>query len=463
MDSQERRFAFTAGDAGNTLPYHHGYHADIWLGMLIAGWNHYFYRHHAGAGKWKLDTTKVVPSALTPLPVVSPSQLDGVMSADLANDIPVNVLSRHSLKLGQALHDINLQAATGGPANGALGADVDADAHNKDPEDLVLTNMPKAADILERRLDTRLAYMLRSFNEMAHYSALNVRQGRNHASARIFDKDTVQLPPLDEHTLDLMIRQFESYHAPVETSSVDKASLKALDTMISRGADNLRSFMASQEALAERLAAIISSSKEELTYDEAFDSIQDTIRDSFTRGQLMSSTPPQEVDFTRVLSAFKMDTTVHEASELIVEPRRCPNFRAMHHQLVDAYIVWQREQSLIHSSILANEIGTGKTIITILVIYLDYLDILDRKAQGLPFEARPSLILTPASLVGQTFKELIRHFGGLINLKCLYGLATDFKGSRAAATVTRAEFFNQVDFAMAPGRVSSDPEVRRRS
>ncbi|KAK6221617.1 hypothetical protein LQW54_001389 [Pestalotiopsis sp. IQ-011] len=68
-------------------------------------------------------------------------------------------------------------------------------------------------------------------------------------------------------------------------------------------------------------------------------------------------------------------------------------------------------------------------------IILGYLDAKTKHQAGISFNARPTMMFVPASLIGQTFDEVIKHFGGLIDIKCWYDAPKEFTGGRYEATL----------------------------
>lgn len=92
---------------------------------------------------------------------------------------------------------------------------------------------------------------------------------------------------------------------------------------------------------------------------------------------------------------------------------------------IDAWIMFQKEQSPIRGSIIANDCGTGKTFTFLLLQVMYYIAKLKLHQQGVPkgesLDARPMLIICPAPLVYQTCQEMANNFGGLLNPRVYYG------------------------------------------
>ncbi|KAH6643487.1 hypothetical protein BKA67DRAFT_542437 [Truncatella angustata] len=93
-----------------------------------------------------------------------------------------------------------------------------------------------------------------------------------------------------------------------------------------------------------------------------------------------------------------------------------------------------KEKSLVRGALLANNVGTGKTITVISLIILHYFDLCKKKAVGEAFKARPTCLQVTVGLIGQTIDELFKHFGGLIDILSYYGSPGEFKGIRATIT-----------------------------
>ncbi|KAF2994086.1 hypothetical protein E8E14_002550 [Neopestalotiopsis sp. 37M] len=95
LKTNERRFTPKTGEEANELPYHYGFHANHWMGMLIA-FNHFHYRR-TSSGRIKLDgKVGAQQNADLALAYVSPENMTGIVNIELGEDLPVNINSLRS-------------------------------------------------------------------------------------------------------------------------------------------------------------------------------------------------------------------------------------------------------------------------------------------------------------------------------------------------------------------------------
>lgn len=80
------------------------------------------------------------------------------------------------------------------------------------------------------------------------------------------------------------------------------------------------------------------------------------------------------------------------------------------HQLIDSYILHKLELSPIAGFLLANTVGTGKTLIYGRAMELGACRLDAAVARGEAIECGPNLVMVPAALVYQTFTELRNNF-----------------------------------------------------
>lgn len=428
-DSRERRFARVDGEEGNKAPYYHGYHADQWLAMIQGGVNLFHARR-------RTDSHFVIDSrpqgTIKGVPKLSIDQMSGVASKDMADKLPQSTLFEIHNDFRDALDQFKPP---------------DAEKDTTDARDSVLQK-------LDKRMNARLEYVCSAPRKSKAFRAKNIKKN----SGKKIDKEAFRLPPLTDDMLDGVLKAVSELHGAPKTHHKDGESAQILNDLICESDGTMESFMASQEAMADRLAEAQEESLG-LSYDEAKERIRRVIKQGWTSSKMTSSMRPPEVNFKEVLSKFDLAQDKPQRENLKLNPSGNADFTVMHHQLVDAFLLWMMENSVLRGALMANEVGIGKTITAICVIILDWLDMKRKAAEGEAIEAYPTLMVVPASLVGQTFNEVTKWFGGLIDIKCYYGSAAEFTGDRQKKTLSKSQWWQEMTETMDRGVVTTKPEV----
>jgi hypothetical protein len=434
-DSDEPRFPMVPGLEGQQEPYRHGFHVDSWLGMITGGINAFHYRRHPSAGaKYKIDGNVGNTKPLSGLAYVSADQLTGIVTKQEREQISVKTGLHLAFDYLEEIHKLETVS-------------------DSEPDAAVTTESLNLR--LERRMTNRLEYICNSSRYVESMTAQAL--GKKNNTGKGFPR-MLPLPPMNQNILNMVLRSVARFHQTPREHGTDIDSVRALQHFVTDTDGSLHSFLAGQESLAENLASI----REKFNGSDsvqARDEVNRCMKHSWTVGKMLNRTPPVKVDFSLVLEAFDLDPRRPQRQHLKLNPVGNCEFTCMHHQLVDAYIMWQHEQSVIHGSILANDVGTGKTITAMSLVVLDYRHIVRQARAGKEFQARPTLMVVPAGLIGQTFNEINKYFGGLIDLKCYYGVKAEFKGARAASTLTKAEWEEEMAYTMNPETIESKPKV----
>ncbi|KAK8037865.1 hypothetical protein PG991_001211 [Apiospora marii] len=429
-DSDERRFARVNGEEGNKVPYYYGYHANQWLAMIQGGVNLIHFRrrpssHYIVDGK--------PHGKVSGIPILSVDHMTGVVSGDMAEKLPQSTLQKIQDDFRGALSQFKPP---------------DADEVTTDKKDGILQK-------IDKRMNARLEFLCSTPRKSKAFRAKNIK--KNKSSSQKIDKEEFRLPPISEDMLDNTLQAVSACHGAPKTYHKDGQSAEILNDLICESDGTMGSFMASQEAMAERLAEAQQESMG-LSHDEAKARIRQVIKQGWTSSKMTSNMRPPEVNFKEVLAKFDLATDKPQREHLKLNPGGNPDFTVMHHQLVDAFLLWTMENSVLRGALMANEVGIGKTITAICVIILDWLDMKRRAAEGEPIEAYPTLMVVPAGLVGQTFNEVTKWFGGLIDVKCYYGSAAEFTGDRQKRTLSKSQWWQEMVETMDRAVVTTKPE-----
>ncbi|KAI0120581.1 hypothetical protein BJ170DRAFT_600523 [Xylariales sp. AK1849] len=429
------RFERVTGDGADKPPYIYGFHADHWVGMICAGFCQMYYRRNP-EGKYRLDGGAGASGVLTGIARLTAENIRGVVDAESGQRVAQNALMQNNMAYLLAIQSLDELESTAEPGS----------------------NIDDLEQRLTKRLTNRLAYICAARGNVKNLTAKALSKGKGVKKGIANEYDSMpELPPLDELSLDIILEAVSKFHGKPEVYGPDKESIEAMTSLIAQRDGSMQSFVAAQESLADRLSALREDTQL-VSGEEAKAEVRQCIEHSWVMGQMMSSTPPRKVDFREVLEAFNFSADQPARENLKLNPIGNPGFTAMPHQLVDAYIIWQLERSVLRGSLLANEVGTGKTITAIALMILDYNEICRKSDAGEPFEARPSLMVVPASLVGQTFSEVTKYFGGIIELKCCYGSPSEFKGLRAACTLTANQWDMEMEYSMNRKVIETKPK-----
>ena len=159
---------------------------------------------------------------------------------------------------------------------------------------------------------------------------------------KVISSKLSQLPPMDEESLRLVIDALRRRIPPPITPPTETPS--RLSSLIDQ--DIL------QESL-QQSSAITDAIEDE---QERQRPIQST-RQSFVLTSVVSEHPPREEDLLEACGALGLD----DWTNLSINPTD-PTLTLMPHQVLDAYWMLQKERSPLRGSLLANEVGTGKTV-----------------------------------------------------------------------------------------------------
>lgn len=100
---------------------------------------------------------------------------------------------------------------------------------------------------------------------------------------------------------------------------------------------------------------------------------------------------------------------------------RNPEFQLRPHQLVDAMWMLNMELGPMKSSLLANDVGTGKTFVYLMLVLLAARRQEAAATAGSPDPAyRPTLLVVPNNIITQVHDEAVRYFGNELSIKVYY-------------------------------------------
>lgn len=114
----------------------------------------------------------------------------------------------------------------------------------------------------------------------------------------------------------------------------------------------------------------------------------------------------------------------------------------------------------LRGAILANEVGTGKTLTFLMerkvalderLRALDQLGITERDQHESLAPTMPTMIMAPASVVEQHFNELTRYFGpDVFHIRSFHGSASNTSHNPAlqSATINTQELFAEMEIAV---------------
>jgi hypothetical protein len=107
---------------------------------------------------------------------------------------------------------------------------------------------------------------------------------------------------------------------------------------------------------------------------------------------------------------------------------------------VDSYLQYQLEKYPMAFWGNISEVGVGKTFTMLQTVILDVAELRRTKAEGKRVDARPTLMVVPAQLVAQTYREANTNFSDL-DFRVLYGSKSTIPSSdpRHHATITVRE------------------------
>ncbi|RYP62372.1 hypothetical protein DL769_007329 [Monosporascus sp. CRB-8-3] len=162
---------------------------------------------------------------------------------------------------------------------------------------------------------------------------------------------------------------------------------------------------------------------------------------------------PDQVDLVEAVRAIGLDPDKWD--ELVLDPS-VPGQKLKPHQGVDALILCRRELSPISGSLLTNDVGTGKTIISLLLVWLHVLELRADVDAGKKVDCGPTLIICPASLVYQYFKEALRWFRDKLDIR----LISSIKSSEYSVPDQMAEILAQANFHLARDADTSASRIR---
>ncbi|KAK8063118.1 hypothetical protein PG996_007770 [Apiospora saccharicola] len=423
LDSEEKRYTRIEGEEGMKPPYHYGYHANDWLGMIVAGF-YSFHIRRTRSNNQKIDG-QASTAAVKAVGRIMPENMTGIVSAEQGESVAHSVAVQKSMAYREELQNL--------PSVGKL-----------DPRDM---------GSRMRRIDNRIAWFVNAGRSVKKMTARSIALNKNKATA----PKLAQVPPLDQKTLDIILKNVSRIHGKREQITVDKDSAEAVAELVCKRDGGMQSFLAAQQGVADRLTQKMEDTRA-MSRDEAKEEVEEVMRHSWAIGKMSSSSAVETVDFPIVLEAFGLDPTKPQPENLVLNPVGNPDFKVLHHQLVDAYLMREKEKSIIGGALLAADVGTGKTISVFTLMVLEYMEIRKKAEAGEPFEARPTLMIVPAGLIGQTFNECDTFFGGMIDVKCHYGVATQFKGTRQIATLDDQRWEEEAAYAFDPNTVTTDPK-----
>ncbi|KAJ8126772.1 hypothetical protein O1611_g6867 [Lasiodiplodia mahajangana] len=440
-DSNERRFpkatAEDLKDRGDEFFY--GYHSDHWVSALalIAQAGSRLKKGNAKSNRGPGTTQREKQHGL---------QLPRITSADLRLRT-AGVVQQANPVEELALNNAAYLELLNAPLPEEHLPDSDAESIHDDMATKQAAQKRRkarvSAETLQRRLEKRFMFCMGSGAKFERWAIKNISARGRQAKSRGAAKKNDPLPPLTDRTIERILGLLARNFADVKQYKLDEASANAFST-VTNGAD-LKSFTAQQSSLLDSWASICAEQKG-IDPEEARKQIDKLNQQSFIMTSALDADAPKEVDFVAACEALGLS----DWKNLTLNPVNAPKMQLKPHQVADAYILRQMEESITKGGILANNVGTGKTVIMFLVIYQHLLELRQKKAKGEDIDALPSFIIVPASIITQVYQDFVRFFHGLLDIHLVYGRPEDYpQGGIRSATMSAAQWEKSIESQMA--------------
>ncbi|KAH7024567.1 uncharacterized protein B0I36DRAFT_387111 [Microdochium trichocladiopsis] len=220
---------------------------------------------------------------------------------------------------------------------------------------------------------------------------------------------------------------------------------------------------------AERIADELAITSHQ-TAAEALDTVDVVIRHNFRTSRLMNGLPSVDVKYEDCVSNLGIASEVEDEGK----PRwdnlqfnKRGKLRVRAHQIRDATKIMKMLLSALRSCLLANDVGSGKTITSGLAIWAHWRhqhslwEAAKDPAAGIPrVEFQPSLYFVPANLLTQTYEELRDKFAGLFDGRLLYGsLSTSMEDQVRKEATFSSDAWNK--FTLEVVNKKDDPTLGR--
>lgn len=225
-------------------------------------------------------------------------------------------------------------------------------------------------------------------------------------AAHLEHKDkTAALPPLTMDLLDATLRELAQGIHVVDTP----LGSRVVQTLVDE--DTMREFVAQAGTIAASVAIAGGENQHEQEQREK------VIRESFAKQAAVGTMGDCDGELAAACHAAGFE----DWKKLCPDPRN-PEFELRPHQLVDAMWMLNKELGLMRSSLLANDVGTGKTFVYLMLVLLAARRQESEAAKpGSPKPTyRPTLLVVPNNIVSQVHDEAVRFLGNELAIKVYY-------------------------------------------
>ncbi|KAI0544487.1 hypothetical protein F4679DRAFT_591328 [Xylaria curta] len=304
----------------------------------------------------------------------------------------------------------------------------------------------QSTDTLFRRMDHRLKFLINSGDKQERWMVKNIAARSRQAKSKGQAQRNDATPPISDATMAAILKDLEPNFITPRAYTMDGASADAF-AKITNGAD-LNSFVAQQESHQDAVLTLRSENKD-MDHEEARKEVDRLNKQAFIMTSALDADPPHEVDFVDATASAGLK----DWQNLELNPAGAPGMKLKPHQIADAYLLRQMEESITKGGILANNVGTGKTVIMFLVVYLHLLELRKQKAEGKKIDALPTLVIVPAAIVVQVYQDFVKFFHGLLDIHIVYGRPLDYpQGGIREATLTGARWEQEMEKRMSDRR-----------
>ncbi|KAI1121417.1 hypothetical protein F5Y10DRAFT_288470 [Nemania abortiva] len=409
-ESEERRFTRATDEQLKQSPdaYFYGFHADQWVSALalIAQSSSRLKKGNAQSARGPSTPAHEKEHGL---------QLGRITSADLkfrAAGVAqqADPIEEAALKITQYHTLLNAPLP---PEEYAPGPESDDDMDIDDRDNMAAKHdaykRRKARDAhkrLKRRLDNRFAFCMGSGAKFEQWAIGNITTRSRQAKSKGAAKKNDPVPPLTDAAIKEILDKLQENFMEVKQHKLDDTSADAFSTITNGG--DLKSFTAQQSSLLDSWASLCAEQKG-LDPEEARKEMDKLNKQSFIMTSALDADPPRHVDFAGACEAVGLS----DWKNLELNPISAPGAKLKPHQVADACILRQLEEGITKGGILANNVGTGKTVIIFLTIYRHLLELKKQKASGEEVDALPTLIVVPASIITQVYQDFVKFFHGL--------------------------------------------------
>ncbi|KAG8161730.1 hypothetical protein KVR01_008717 [Diaporthe batatas] len=335
-------------------------------------------------------------------------------------------------------------------------------------------------DDLASRLWRRTAYMFR----VAQYNSITqaaAGKGSNSSSRRKALDPMEQLPPIDHKTVLALISELYSrgfFKQPVVTTSrgidiMNKFRALLPDTWC------IEAYMAQLERDGDVTNLAIEEGAQPVDGQSPDEQHRENLKQCHAMLALIPPRLPIEMSFTDALEKLGMFRPEAEGDEkytdLRIDRRDTPDGQPLNPdgyslkpgQVVDVVVEHEMKQSPLRGVLLANEVGTGKTIVFAMAckFSLDHRlamiadeGLTERDETDLP-PVMPTLILAPASVIEQHFNEISNYFpDGTFHIRVYHGSVNNTSHNPALqkAVMTTEQLIAEMDIAVRQKKTSQN-------